>query len=165
MTHWTKAETDLLRRLATVEKLTSGQITRRFGGKFTRSAIIGRLRREGIALARAQDEKKKKLIAPTRPAPRMRTRPKSVSRNPVLEIKTATGEPEPLGKPGHIPDEYNACRWVHGDPSLSSWRMCARPTAEWSRFCDHHHARCYYPLKPPPGQTRPDVYIRRKHSK
>jgi hypothetical protein len=158
MTHWTREETDMLRRLATVDKLTSGQITRRFGGKFTRSAVIGRLRRENIALARAQDEKTKKLIEPTRPAPRMRTRPKSVSRNPIPEFRPATGEPEPLGLPGQIPDEHDACRWVHGDPSIgSTWRMCAHPAIFRSRFCDHHHFRCYTQIKPP---TPGDRYVR-----
>ena len=154
MTHWTREETEMLRRLATVDKLTSGQITRRFGGKFSRSAIIGRLRRENITLARAQDEKTKKLAPPTRPAPRLRTRPKSVSRGGAPEIKPMTGEPEPLGKPGHIPDEHDACRWVHGDPLAgSSWQMCAHPAIKGSRFCGHHHARCYFPLKPPPSPT------------
>jgi GcrA cell cycle regulator len=156
MSEWTAEQIDYVKALVE-EGLTGGMIAKgmseRFRLTFSRSAIIGKLRRLGIALANARDAEvgrrisvaKRKANAARPPRPR-----KQLSRRfslPRFEI------PDPDTFDNAIPLEQrkqllelknNHCRWPIGDPCKPGFFFCGAPEADLSEkrpYCPVHTMR------------------------
>lgn len=116
---------------------TSRILTAEFGVVFTRNACISKAKRLGLTFGGSpKNGYDTKPRAPTPP------RPKPA---PKAADAPATPEPKPLG------DVSTGCRWLHSDDPRER-NFCGADRKGASRYCEHHHARCYRPA--PPTKTR-----------
>lgn len=60
---------------------------------------------------------------------------------PIKIKETGSKAPEPLGKPSELVP-LGGCRWIHGDPANSNWRMCGHVTVSQKKpWCSFHAER------------------------
>lgn len=135
---WTDEDIALLRALW--EKGYSGtQISMRFGGKFSRSAVLGKAMRLGLPHRNSdsreswdgsEDNIKK---ATQRPSISSRRRSRIVVEN--IEPLTIDGR-----SIGVMDLEPHMCRWPHGDPGTEGFCFCGRDRARGKPYCAAHAA-------------------------
>lgn len=129
--------------------LTGSQIAKRLGG-VTRSAVIGKVHRMGMA--------RKTNLGLARKLGAKKSRKRKGAKRPVLkfgrERTEAPVKPSPLPpereKPAqlfHLADlEDHQCRYYDGDPKQSDGGYCGCATATGSSYCAEHHAVVYQPI-------------------
>jgi hypothetical protein len=92
-------------------------------GPFTKSTVVGRLRRVGVRLADSKRNRVSKSEASDQRASLCRIR----------DGDAFAPEQEPVG-----------CRYIHGDVrgGREAWRYCQKKTVDKSLYCDHHERVC-----------------------
>lgn len=126
--------------------LTGSQIAKRLGG-VTRSAVIGKVHRMGLAARGTPIKRTRKLGA------RKSTKRKSPGLKFGKERTEAPVKPSPLPsereKPARLFQlaelEDHQCRYYYGDPKQSDGGYCGCATATGSSYCTEHHAVVYQP--------------------
>lgn len=144
---WTEKRVQQLRDM-NARGATDGQIAKAMG--VTRNTIIGKRQRLGLfaanavvslALTPAQRRARKNAHERQRRAFLRAMKPK------VVKVVPPPIEPTPIGPRNDVVD-WNACRWVFGDPRDTDWRMCGHEKADGSSYCEHHHMRAMAPRVP-----------------
>jgi hypothetical protein len=123
---------------------TSRILTAEFGVVFTRNACIGKAKRLGLTFGGSPKNGHDTKPRPPRPKPAPRLKPLHNGGQIVRTDVPATPEPTPQG------DVSTGCRWLHGD--AFDRNFCGADRQGTSRYCEHHHARCYRPA--PPTKTK-----------
>lgn len=128
-TAWTPDDVIKLKELWD-QNLSARQIAWQFAGRFSRSAVCGKIDRLQLPErdvgqncgSRTMPRRKPLFIIPKKaPAPK-----------PII-----TGEaPIPSGPIGNFPDS-RSCRFIHGEIHGGQWLCCAAPGFPW---CDFHGA-------------------------
>ena len=140
-TAWTPEREARALRLYLHEGFTASEVADALGGRFTRGAVIGKIRRLGFF---KRDRPADAPVAPRRPCPR---RP-GVERRlppqrppiplPPLREVAATGVPTRLARL-----DACACRWPLDDPGAGRMHLalfCAGPAVAGSSYCADHRA-------------------------
>lgn len=139
---WTEDRVERLKRLWQ-GGLSASQVARRLGG-VSRSAVIGKLYRLGLAGKGGTTRRQ----AETRPPARA-----------GAPLRVATFRPkraEPLRPPATMPDEpglvrdlaalgQGDCRWPIGDPGSADFSFCGRVVATCGPYCAAHRRLAYAP--------------------
>lgn len=138
---WISTESDLI-LVQNYGVVSSDELAKRTGAP-SKSAVIGRARRLGLAVTREQKTRILE-IAQRRVA---ELRQQSMGEVPPIRTKPA---PRPIvrrpinGKPVSPPImSFSECQWIHGHPNGSDWHKCGATTRDGLAFCDEHYARCY----------------------
>lgn len=131
---------------------SAGEIAASFGGKFTRSAIIGKIHRMGFAERSKQQKRRGPAFGafglPTRKK-KQKPKPK-VARPPSFGPPNLKGEPVPPPRPDDIPTktfselEWNdgCCRWRCDVPFRNQpYGFCGKETVPGLSVCQAHAAR------------------------
>ena len=171
---WTEERIDLMRQWA-AEGLTASAIAARFFQRFgampSRSAVIGKCRRAGIALhgvaAAAEPKAAPATVVPLRPvatgqeARRLAGRQAQRDRAPTVLRKpapvVAQPPPDPPAPPTCEPVAFAAlelrhCRFPIGDPRHAAFGFCGADKGDdlASPYCPYHRGIAYIP----PGQRK-----------
>jgi GcrA cell cycle regulator len=148
---WTPERIEHLRHLWDVEGLSASLIADRLscrseGQYFSRNAIIGKVRRLGLAFRDAPISR--------RPTPKGAKRKKYVCSKPLPEQVIMPAIPvEPLPPEGQAPAklfhlldlENNQCRYCYGDPREPGPHFCGRDGANMTlgiAYCEEHRKLC-----------------------
>lgn len=139
---------------------SAADISRHFRGAVSRSAVIGKFYREGIARpAPSAPKGVKQKRRPARPSKRKRPMSRDVSAStglPLRPPRQRTARPDPLGRPeGTVSlldlQHHGECRWPYGDPRDADFTFCARKADKGDSYCPEHMAF----RDPPPLPTQP----------
>ncbi len=154
---WTDENTARLKVL--VAEGHSAEAIRVIIGHKSRSAIIGKVHRVGLSLAKSQGKKAAKA-KPVRRAP-IRVKPVSPLRR-ALEMA-----PEPM--PFAIVEEVvvpekervgveglgeHQCRWPINDPQSTDFHFCHHKRIGGISYCEIHARRAYRPIEQQPREIR-----------
>jgi len=136
------------------EGLTATQIAKKMDFVVTRNAVIGKLTRLGVKMARSPQPMLQRISRPRR-----RSIPKArpVQNKPVWKPKV-----EPLPTP-HVDDiavvtllelEPHHCRFPVGDPQHDNFGFCGKQHVEGTSYCAGHLHRCtmVYASRAHPGR-------------
>ena len=147
---WTEEDTGLLVEFWAIG-LSGGQIVARFGGRFTRSAILGKVHRLGLTRANPGPPSPLERVAPVpaNPVPP----PASPERAPVSAVASKPARPtavrcqEVRAPVKSVPLEElrpNHCRWPLGDPmDRPPYRNCGDTALETKPYCLTHCKLAY----------------------
>lgn len=151
--YWPPERIEQLKALA-ADGLSASQIAGKLGG-VSRNAVIGKLHRMNLrGLARAPGQR----YSPEETAARKRVKDAQLGQaraarwakhaaravSKPLPPPADTGEPAPLGEPMFLAAR-DECKWIHGDPLHSQWRMCCHPVYARHPYCAHHFLRTRQP--------------------
>jgi len=135
---WTDERVEQLKKLWT-EGLSASQIARVLG-EVTRNAVIGKVRRLGLA-GRASAPR---IERPRYPKPARRIVSKVAMPEPVI-----IEEPEPEPEPGEwttvLTLRERMCKWPIGNPGDANFRFCGRKAGEGASYCVEHSRKAYQP--------------------
>lgn len=137
---WTSERVEQLTALC-AEGLSASQIMRALGVGVTRNAVIGKIHRLGLTLARRVGSPRKFNAA----VPRLAR---------AVEFPPTPTEEEPAIGPLCDVAAAGACKFIAGDVGAVDWRMCGHPAKTGSVYCAHHHARCYSPANTEKARKR-----------
>lgn len=117
-------------------------LSKEYRAPVSRSAVIGKLHRSGIALG-----------APRRPAAEPKSamrptikfrKPRAVKAPPPLAPSAAAVEPTLKATPVTFAElEPHHCRWPLGDVGNPDFRFCGARRALGRPYCDEHHAKAW----------------------
>jgi GcrA cell cycle regulator len=156
---WDDEQIDYLRHLweglGLSGTVAADRMFERFGIKYTRSAIIGKIHRENfttrLTTARKPSEYSRiKFCQQTPP-------PKSPKRRALPQYK-ALGDP-PMSRRLTL-NQLNelTCRWPIGDPANLDFRFCGRKCPRDCAYCLDHKQVAY--VKPPKTRSRRGYNLR-----
>ncbi len=133
---WTNEKVELAKKLW-LERYSAGHIAQQLGAGFTRSSVVGKLNRLG--LARKNDGK-----AP--PALLNRTGFVLVRKRNRLLPPERRHDPGPIDMPPSLEVAFKdlrdgQCRWVN-----DSKRYCGHPSIDGTSYCKAHGAIVYMPV-------------------
>jgi GcrA cell cycle regulator len=155
MSDWTKERIALLMRLHD-EGLTCSQIANRMGG-LSRSAVIGKIHRLGLARQRSKPAAKPVMqhVVKANRTPRQSVRPTQLMRPPSAILRRdPAGLPiceifvAPKDRKGIVDLEDRDCRWPIGDPLHATFHFCGREKFGGLPYCAHHAQIAYVPPEP-----------------
>lgn len=157
---WTDADLTLLRQLVKVEHLSAAQCVERFGGRFSRNAIIGKVGRIRDGNGKVAPEPEMTFAntpghgMPRTPGPRRPRKPPVTVAGvsaPAAEDKPAGGAASPVPAAVLARLEWKPpkgtplngvtvldrmpwqCKWpTHAPPETPTFRMCGAPRHGWS---------------------------------
>lgn len=161
---WTDDRFAQFKELAATQQYSGSQLAAMLGGGLTRMAVIGKARREGIALR--PHNSKQLAIGPHKPrVPRKPRAPRAADGRFTDGKKTARflDDLPPDESPFActiIELESNMCRYPLGDPQDKGFRYCGAPDCEGS-YCGRHYKLAYYK---PHTITPEDRLLRRRHA-
>ena len=135
MTVWTPDESRICSELWGMG-VSAGRIAIALGHKYTRNAVIGKVKRMGLPQRNADMNRFKSgaRMAPKPPKPKP----------PVV----LPDEPQVLGEPNDFP--RNGCLWIPGHTG-PGFRCCGHPRHANSTYCGHHHAKAVAPSRESKG--------------
>ena len=140
---WTPERVEMAHRLWREGKSAS-EIERALNCGISRSAVIGRVRRDGVVRSISPGDVVHKPKGAGFRKPKTATTPKLPP--PVLPVFT---DIEPLRVDGRlltITDlQSQHCKWPIGDPRAARFGFCGRDV-EKGCYCPHHAIRAFYPL-------------------
>lgn len=131
---WSPEEDRKLSRLWD-DGLSASQISREFGGEYSRSAVISRAHRIQLPARDSSVNRHLSGWTSARAAALKPARPKLIRENVPVE------EPPCIGVPG----EFEGCKWPVGEPS--AMLCCGQPRHQRSSWCLHHRVRATQPAK------------------
>jgi len=133
--------------------LSCKQIALRLGGGISRSAVIGKLHRLGLAHTRPRMRADGRSEAHLPRAPRTRNPSRPTQHLRMLERSfgeyeaacSAKERPLPPGvKPVTIITlDHRHCRWPIGDPAMPDFRFCGDTKVPGLSYCEAHHWRAH----------------------
>lgn len=125
------------------EGLTGGQISRRFCGRYSRNAIIGKVHRMGLPL-RGRDSDAKRRVKRIKEIKAEKAKPKAAV-SPVTKAIAAVAvlplpveETAPIGLKTLLDLEEKDCRWFYGDPRQVKRGFCGCKTVLGTSWCAKH---------------------------
>lgn len=153
---WTDERVAILKELY-AKGDTHGEIAIALGGGVTRNAVIGKVRRLGLAPRKAP------VTEPKQTGPRTRihaARKPNTKGQPKATAITHRLETAPVFKVEPMPVEdlagvdtsrligllaltEHTCKWPLGDPLLAGFGFCGEPSKDGSSYCHEHHAVAY----------------------
>lgn len=116
---------------------SASQIAGQFAGKYTRSAILGKVDRLGL-LSRSGENRKPRQRRPS--SPKIIIPKIALDGTEAKNISHPDNEPEAIGPIGDYPKQP-ACRWPHGIGL--AFQYCGHPLSAPSPYCSHHRARAW----------------------
>lgn len=167
---WSDHDANALRIMWEEKKLTSGQIESEFMGRYTRNAIMSKVRRMGLS------SRPRVIPSITKKVKKARDKkPKSSLRRTPIDATTFTNalpphlRPDPLNL--HIGDVWNqvhdnppvgqmertGCKWPIGDDR--PYLFCNHEIQDGSPYCPHHHSLAH--RKPNEGERNAVRALRR----
>jgi len=158
MSDWTKERIALLMRLHD-EGLTCSQIANRMGG-LSRSAVIGKIHRLGLARQRSKPVAKPIMQHVVKANRTLRTHAAIGGGAQIMRPPSAILRRDPAGLPiceifvapkerkGIIDLEDRDCRWPIGDPLHATFHFCGRERFGGLSYCAHHAQIAYVPPEP-----------------
>lgn len=141
---WTADRIEQLTAMWT-DWLSCSTIARAIGG-VSRNAVIGKVTRLGLP-PRAQRHGGART--PRVPYDR-RASGIGISLRPYI-APVPQDEPDTLG-PERDFGAAGTCRWIHGDPGVTEWRVCGQPAV--TSYCAYHQARSVTRSQPAPVENR-----------
>jgi GcrA cell cycle regulator len=125
------------------EGLTGGQISRRFCGRYSRNAIIGKVHRMGLPLrGRDSDAKRRvkriKEIKAEKAKPKAAVSPVTKAIASVVAMPLPVEETAPIGLKTLLELEDEDCRWFYGDPKVVKRGFCGCKTVPGTSWCAKH---------------------------
>lgn len=130
-TNWTPTDITKLKDLWD-QNLSARQIAWQFAGRFSRSAVCGKIGRLQLPERDVGHNCGSQIRGPRRkPLFTIAPKPKAAA------IPLATEAPFPIGPIGNFPDS-RSCRYIHGEVHGGQWLCCAAPGFPW---CDFHAAQ------------------------
>ena len=149
MTVWNKDRISRLKALW-LEGRTADFIARHLDAGISRSAVLGKLHRLGLARGRAGSDQPAPAAQPARTARAAATAPRPAPR-PARRAAAATAAhaepppPAPACGTRTVRSVGRAeCRWPFGDPGSPAFRLCGRPVTRGA-FCAAHASCAYRP--------------------
>ncbi len=147
-------------RIATLKHMwqdghSAGRIAIELGG-VTRSAVIGKVQRLGLAGRSTRVTRppgRPRTTTLRVPAPRLRPAARSLAAVQTREVVSAPIAPEP--PPVDTPDDVapsrcslmdlkrESCRWPIGDPGEADFGFCGGKAVDGLPYCAHHAGRAY----------------------
>lgn len=141
---WDEARVARLRELLMLGK-TASQIAYALGGKITRSAVIGKVHRLGLALnVETKTARDRKLDRARSSGKRRASKPKQPA-----AIRIMIPEPMPVDCASDVARktladlEPNECRFPVGHLDEPGFGFCALERVEGLPYCAEHAARCF----------------------
>lgn len=125
------------------EGLTCGQISRRFSGRYSRNAIIGKVHRLGLPL-RGRDSDAKRRVKRIKEIKAEKAKPKAVvsavtkAIASVVALPMPVEETAPIGLKTILELEHHDCRWFYGDPKVVERGFCVCKTVPGTSWCSKH---------------------------
>ena len=156
---WTAERLELLNKLRG-EGLSASQIAAELGGGVTRSAVLGKCHRLGLARKASTKVSSPRLQQASRPLDPPATAESAMEPGPKPVTNTATHQPAeqlrghsrpveagPLGSKGLTIMELRegTCRWPLGDPTTPEFRYCGGGAVPGLPYCAHHAQIAYLP--------------------
>lgn len=155
---WTDDRLAELLRLNS-DGLSARQIADKMGG-ITRNAVIGKLRRMGVALKYAtgprdghKTESIAKLTAKRPPSENWRwsggglvtsvRRAKARAKIVFCSTQSAAQFPPDMPRISLLDLKHNDCRFPLGDPGDPNFGFCGQPRTGVLPYCEHHAKVCY----------------------
>ena len=148
---WTPERIEILQKLAS-ELLSAAEIARAFGGLFTRNAIIGKCRRNGIELCGSQVRRPSGPSIPSiaitasskHQGVRMDMMAEKIASAHLRHILAApVPSPDDCVNPVRFMDlERWHCRWIEGEPSADAM-CCGARRVDGMSYCSAHAQRAY----------------------
>ncbi len=136
---WTRGVIERLRYLAE-DGMTSGQIAATLG--LTRNAVIGKMSREGIQLARKPSRGSMAAPKPRKPPSKLKPSPKTNPMTPPLQGRMGAG-------PAVLAVTPYQCEWPIGDPTSEDFHFCSErrnPLVE-PPYCRKHTEVAFRPRR------------------
>lgn len=160
---WPEADEKTLHQ-AWAEGCTAGQAVLRLGGRYSRNACIGKLKRKWeLGFGRGLDGAARDahtennfsrrsaggrvantvaIARGSKPAlPLKKPQPPRMTREQVSRLT----EPEAIGPVGDFPNDSASspkeCRAIKGDPADGDWQCCGQPTMPGRSYCETHVAK------------------------
>lgn len=125
------------------EGLTGGQISRRFCGRYSRNAIIGKVHRMGLPL-RGRDSDAKRRVKRIKEIKAEKAKTKDAV-SPVTKAIAAVAvlplpveETAPIGLKTLLDLEEKDCRWFYGDPRQVKRGFCGCKAIPGTNWCAKH---------------------------
>lgn len=146
ITIWTQERVELLKRLHN-EGLSASDIAARLKNGLTRSAIIGKIHRLGLARGNRvilkpakrplvkKDRDRTAVELAARPALHLVAMPLPVETRPASVVKFADLT-------------AGQCRFPFGRPGTAEFGFCGAPSIFGGSYCLHHHRVCSAPVTP-----------------
>lgn len=132
---------------------TATQIAKRLGN-CSRSAVIGKVHRLGLA-PRAVEHRKLTRSHP-RKRPRTDRPPPRPSMIPMTPPPREDTYVVPMAKRvGVLEVEADQCRWIYGDPRAIDMHFCDQKKVIGLSFCPHHAQRVFQPARTEPARVQP----------
>lgn len=134
---------------------SGSEISDRFDGRYSRSAVIVKMSREGVKSPRKRgDSTQAQVLA------RKKCKPRIVVSNPAGPPMRPTPIPQPqaadVARVSFMDLEDNHCRFIVGDPvGPTVKQFCGDERMTGSAYCNGHHHRCFDPLRRRPSYTPP----------
>lgn len=129
--NWTPERIARMREL-NAEGWSTSEIAADLGG-ISRNAVIGKMRRMGIASSNPQrhraPNREKARPAPTKPQPETPPKPKA--------------RPGPPGGVSLMDLTARTCRYPMGDPLEAGFAFCGAEVDPTEPYCETHAAKCY----------------------
>lgn len=125
------------------EGLTAGQISRRFCGRYSRNAIIGKVHRLGLPLrGRYADAKRRvkciKEIKAKKAKPKAAVSAVTKAIAVVAVLPLPVEETAPVGLKEILELEDHDCRWFYGDPRQVKRGFCGCKAIPGTSWCAKH---------------------------
>lgn len=127
------------------EGLTGGQISRRFRGRYSRNAIIGKVHRMGLPLRgnpykarqKRQQQRPAKIASKVvKPKTAVSAVTKAIASVAVLPLPVE--ETAPIGLKTLLELEDEDCRWFYGDPKVVKRGFCGCKAIPGTSWCAKH---------------------------
>lgn len=134
-TQWPPEQIELLKVL-TAKHFSAADIAKRinvqFGTRYSRSAILGKMHREGF--------RKSSIVSVKKWARPAKLRPAAPAND--LPVVTIQADADIVGVP-FAEIGNGKCRWPIGDPRDSEFRCCGAVIGAEETYCAAHSARAY----------------------
>lgn len=156
---WTAERLELLNKLRG-EGLSASQIAAELGGGVTRSAVLGKCHRLGLARKASTQVSSSRLQQASRPLDPPATAEPAMEPGPKPVTNTARHQPAELPRGHSRPVEAGSprpkgltimelgegtCRWPLGDPTTPKFRYCGGGAVPGLPYCAHHVQIAYLP--------------------